>query len=57
MWRKDFKDNLNEKDNKETTIPLGEILSSMKNSQVLYPIMQCVDIFFLNNDICSLGID
>jgi tyrosyl-tRNA synthetase len=27
------------------------------SSQILYPIMQCADIFFLNVDICSLGMD
>lgn len=26
-------------------------------SQIFYPIMQCADIFFLNVDICSLGLD
>jgi len=26
-------------------------------SQIFYPIMQCADIFFLNIDICSLGVD
>jgi len=27
------------------------------SSQILYPIMQCADIFYLKVDICSLGID
>ena len=26
-------------------------------SQIMYPIMQCADIFFLNVNICSLGVD
>jgi tyrosyl-tRNA synthetase len=26
-------------------------------SQILYPVMQCADIFFLKADICSLGLD
>ena len=26
-------------------------------SQIIYPIMQCADIFFLNVNICSLGVD
>lgn len=30
---------------------------SLAASQVFYPIMQCADIFFLNVDICSLGLD
>lgn len=51
MGRKDFKDD-EQQDNS-----LDEILTSMKTSQVFYPIMQCADIFFLNIDICSLGID
>lgn len=31
--------------------------SELMASQIFYPIMQCADIFFLNVDICSLGID
>jgi len=26
-------------------------------SQIFYPVMQCADIFFLNADICQLGMD
>jgi len=33
------------------------MLSSMKTSQVFYPVMQCADIFFFGVDICSLGMD
>ncbi len=41
---------------------LSHIIDSSINlsplsSQILYPIMQCADIFFLNVDICSLGMD
>ncbi|VBB18830.1 tyrosine-tRNA ligase [Yasminevirus sp. GU-2018] len=39
------------------SIPYEDMLSSMKTSQIFYPIMQCADIFFLNIDICSLGVD
>lgn len=31
--------------------------TELMSSQILYPIMQCADIFFLNVDICSLGVD
>jgi tyrosyl-tRNA synthetase len=52
------KDIMNENENDETNnIALDEMLTSMKTSQVFYPIMQCADIFFLNIDICSLGMD
>jgi tyrosyl-tRNA synthetase len=49
----------NNNDDTEDTnnIPYEEMLSSMKTSQIFYPIMQCADIFFLNIDICSLGMD
>lgn len=29
----------------------------LATSQILYPVMQCADIFFLDVDICSLGMD
>lgn len=29
----------------------------MKVSQLFYPCMQCTDVFFLDVDICQLGID
>lgn len=64
MGRKDFIDNkdLDSNDDNDTNIntnviPYEDMLTSMKTSQVFYPIMQCADIFFLNIDICSLGID
>jgi tyrosyl-tRNA synthetase len=44
-------------DTAENAIPYEEMLASMKTSQIFYPIMQCADIFFLNIDICSLGMD
>lgn len=44
-------------DNAGKTIPLDEMISSLKTSQMFYPIMQCADIFFLGVDICSLGLD
>lgn len=30
---------------------------SLSSSQILYPMMQCADIFYLNVDICQLGLD
>jgi tyrosyl-tRNA synthetase len=51
LGRKDFTDDDN------NTIPYDEMLSSMKTSQIFYPIMQTADIFFLGIDICSLGKD
>jgi tyrosyl-tRNA synthetase len=30
---------------------------SLKVSQLFYPCMQCTDIFFLDVDICQLGLD
>mmetsp|Transcript_32718 Transcript_32718/g.27641 ORF Transcript_32718/g.27641 Transcript_32718/m.27641 type:complete len:92 (+) Transcript_32718:453-728(+) len=29
----------------------------LKTSQMLYPAMQCTDIFFLGADVCQLGLD
>jgi len=49
--------NVNSNDVNSTNVSYDEMLSSMKTSQIFYPIMQCADIFFLNIDICSLGID
>lgn len=51
----DEKDKESEDD--DNTVPYKEMLKSMKTSQIFYPIMQCADIFFLNIDICSLGLD
>lgn len=52
MGRKDF-----DEDGCTTDIPMDDIVSSLKTSQVFYPVMQCADIFFLGVDICSLGYD
>ena len=52
MGRKDFDD-----DGESTSIPMDDIISSLKSSQIFYPVMQCADIFFLGVDICSLGLD
>ena len=30
---------------------------NLKASQLFYPCMQCTDVFFLDLDICQLGID
>lgn len=59
MGRKDFteSDNPNNSDADTNVVPYDEMLTSMKTSQIFYPIMQCADIFFLNIDICSLGVD
>lgn len=61
MGRKDFTENENKDDENENdnnkSIPLDEMISSLKTSQMFYPVMQCADIFFLNVDICSLGLD
>ncbi len=40
-----------------TQIMGREDTDELTTSQVLYPIMQCADIFFLDVDICSLGMD
>jgi tyrosyl-tRNA synthetase len=40
-----------------TQIMGREESDDLSASQIFYPIMQCADIFFLNVDICSLGID
>lgn len=29
----------------------------MPTSQIMYPCMQCADIFFLKADVCQLGLD
>lgn len=63
MGRKGFKEEKGESgdadsdEGDDSTIPLDEMLGSMKTSQVFYPVMQCADIFFLGIDICSLGVD
>ena len=30
---------------------------SLTAAQILYPLMQCTDVFFLKADICQLGVD
>jgi len=36
---------------------MGRNEDSLTAAQILYPIMQCADIFFLKADICQLGVD
>lgn len=36
---------------------MGRLEGKLTAAQVLYPIMQCTDIFFLKADICQLGVD
>eukprot|EP00816_Leptocylindrus_hargravesii_P004033 CAMPEP_0196802594 /NCGR_PEP_ID=MMETSP1362-20130617/2179_1 /TAXON_ID=163516 /ORGANISM="Leptocylindrus danicus, Strain CCMP1856" /LENGTH=707 /DNA_ID=CAMNT_0042173931 /DNA_START=29 /DNA_END=2152 /DNA_ORIENTATION=+ len=36
---------------------MGRLENSLSSAQILYPLMQCADIFFLNADICQLGLD
>lgn len=36
---------------------MGRKEDQLSAAQILYPIMQCADIFFLNADICQLGVD
>merc|ERR1719394_9053 len=36
---------------------MGRGEESLTAAQILYPIMQCTDIFFLKADICQLGVD
>merc|ERR1719253_982918 len=36
---------------------MGRLEGSLTAAQILYPIMQCTDIFFLKADICQLGVD
>ncbi len=40
-----------------STIMGREEKDDLPVSQLFYPCMQCTDIFFLNCDICSLGMD
>jgi tyrosyl-tRNA synthetase len=40
-----------------TTIMGKRTKEDMEISQLLYPCMQCADIFFLKADICQLGMD
>lgn len=36
---------------------MGRLEGSLTSAQILYPLMQCTDIFFLKADICQLGVD
>ena len=36
---------------------MGRLEGTLTAAQILYPIMQCTDIFFLKADICQLGVD
>jgi tyrosyl-tRNA synthetase len=31
--------------------------NTLSGAQILYPLMQCTDIFFLKADVCQLGVD
>jgi tyrosyl-tRNA synthetase len=36
---------------------MGRLEGSLTSAQILYPLMQCTDVFFLRADICQLGVD
>mmetsp|Transcript_14124 Transcript_14124/g.20319 ORF Transcript_14124/g.20319 Transcript_14124/m.20319 type:complete len:756 (+) Transcript_14124:147-2414(+) len=36
---------------------MGRLEGNLTTAQVLYPLMQCTDVFFLKADICQLGVD
>jgi tyrosyl-tRNA synthetase len=36
---------------------MGRLENSLTAAQILYPIMQCTDVFFLRADVCQLGVD
>ena len=36
---------------------MGRLEGSLTAAQVLYPLMQCSDVFFLRADVCQLGVD
>jgi tyrosyl-tRNA synthetase len=36
---------------------MGRLEGSLTAAQVLYPLMQCTDVFFFKADICQLGVD
>jgi tyrosyl-tRNA synthetase len=36
---------------------MGRLEGSLTASQILYPLMQCTDVFFLKADVCQLGVD
>ena len=36
---------------------MGRLEGNLTAAQILYPLMQCTDVFFLKADICQLGVD
>jgi tyrosyl-tRNA synthetase len=36
---------------------MGRLEGNLSGAQVLYPLMQCTDVFFLKADVCQLGVD
>jgi tyrosyl-tRNA synthetase len=36
---------------------MGRLEGNLTAAQVLYPLMQCTDVFFLKADVCQLGVD
>lgn len=36
---------------------MGKNEGTLTAAQILYPLMQCADIFYLRADICQLGLD
>lgn len=36
---------------------MGRLEGALTTAQILYPLMQCTDVFFLKADICQLGVD
>ena len=36
---------------------MGRLEGNLTSAQVLYPLMQCTDVFFLKADVCQLGVD
>ena len=36
---------------------MGRLEGGLTAAQILYPLMQCTDVFFLNANICQLGVD
>jgi len=36
---------------------MGRLEGNLTAAQILYPLMQCTDVFFLKSDICQLGVD
>jgi tyrosyl-tRNA synthetase len=36
---------------------MGRLEGNLTAAQILYPLMQCTDVFFLKADVCQLGVD